>query len=732
MVRAGSAKLKQAALFFSAAFALLAAVFGDALLGRSLLAPVDIAPALWAKYSYVDPTSNGVPRNQHVVDQLGYDLPLQHLMHEAWRRGEVPWWNPYTLGGRPLLADAHCNGADPLRIATYLAVPDFVLAYNWTRAIHWLWGALGLFFLLRRAGNEPLLAGLLALAGEVAGWKVQLFGHPWVEGALCWYPWLWLAWSAAWERNTRAVNILAAAAVAAILLAGNLQSHAYLPLFALAVAWGWSGRSGAAWLRALKVLAPSLAAGALLAAPVLLAELELFALNVRPLGAKVSWPVWNTPFALAAVHPWLLGTPRIGAYMTHGVGALAFVLWSGSAIMPLAALGSAREATDRSFFRTSLALLVGFLVIISTPLSLFLYARYGGLAVMGLLLLVGIGVRRLQSGWRPPRWLAIGLVITALMMLCIGDIFGWLLYPHFRDRYAAKLTERMQSDGFGGRSARLRAEQANKVPEELSLRNPEVCAGALTFLLCTLMLARRKPVAPRVWFVLLGLNLLAPLLSACRLIPRTPLDQWQRLLAGSAEQRETIQRANPAGLRVEETVTTRESPQSLPDSFAALFPEEFASLYRVHVLHGYAALIPPNSYTQAHPGPPSADLSIESDGSVTERMNRFRMDGTENSPRIVSETLTEIEVALPPKHGAILQWADTAYPGWSAAIPASGQACRMDFRGLSSQINVPPDADRIRLTYRPSFLTLGLWLAVLGIVMVFIFPFERKLPQSIR
>src|SRR5678815_2241717 len=110
------------------------------------------------------------------------------------------------------------------------------------------------------------------------------------------------------------------------------------------------------------------------------------------------------------------------------------------------------------------------------------------------------------------------------------------------------------------------------------------------------MLARRKPVAPRVWFVLLGLNLLAPFLSACRFIPRTPLDQWQRLLAGSAEQRETIQRANPAGLRVEETVTTRESPQSLPDSFAALFPEEFASLYRVHVLHGYAALIPPNSY----------------------------------------------------------------------------------------------------------------------------------------
>ena len=110
-------RLRDISFFLIASFALAFLVFGDALWGRAILAPVDIAPALWEKFRFVDPASNGVPQNQHVVDQLSYDLPLQSLMHEAWRRGEVPWWNPYSYGGRPLLADAHCNGAVPLRVA---------------------------------------------------------------------------------------------------------------------------------------------------------------------------------------------------------------------------------------------------------------------------------------------------------------------------------------------------------------------------------------------------------------------------------------------------------------------------------------------------------------------------------------------------------------------------------------------------------------------------------------
>ena len=81
-------------------------LFRDALWGGSLLAPLDIAPALLSEFKAVDPARE-VPDNHYILDQLVYDLPLQRTLHAAVRRGEVPWWDPYTFGGRPLLADAH-------------------------------------------------------------------------------------------------------------------------------------------------------------------------------------------------------------------------------------------------------------------------------------------------------------------------------------------------------------------------------------------------------------------------------------------------------------------------------------------------------------------------------------------------------------------------------------------------------------------------------------------------
>ena len=52
-------------------------VFRDAMWGKSLLAPVDIAPALFSKYRFVNPDTTGVPANHYIVDQLFYDLPIQ-------------------------------------------------------------------------------------------------------------------------------------------------------------------------------------------------------------------------------------------------------------------------------------------------------------------------------------------------------------------------------------------------------------------------------------------------------------------------------------------------------------------------------------------------------------------------------------------------------------------------------------------------------------------------------
>ena len=45
-------------------------VFRDALWGRSMLAPLDILPAVYSKYHFMDPASSGVPANRFIVDQV--------------------------------------------------------------------------------------------------------------------------------------------------------------------------------------------------------------------------------------------------------------------------------------------------------------------------------------------------------------------------------------------------------------------------------------------------------------------------------------------------------------------------------------------------------------------------------------------------------------------------------------------------------------------------------------
>jgi hypothetical protein len=77
------------------------AVFREAMWGQALLAPLDLPPAAYAKYHFVDPLSNGLVKNSGLVDQLLYDLPIQYTVHDAYRRGEIPWWDPYSYAGRP-------------------------------------------------------------------------------------------------------------------------------------------------------------------------------------------------------------------------------------------------------------------------------------------------------------------------------------------------------------------------------------------------------------------------------------------------------------------------------------------------------------------------------------------------------------------------------------------------------------------------------------------------------
>src|SRR5437899_1679790 len=258
--------------------------FNDALIGRSVLAPLDIAPTMFSNYRFTAPGLGDRPVNHYPYDQLTYDLPLQHTVFQAYSRWEIPWWDPFTYGGRPFLADPPLNGTDPVRVLLYHLLP-FELAYNWTSVLHFFLNGLAMFVLLRRFGFANWICCSLGLTFEFASFNAFVLPHPWLPGSYLYYPFLWALWDAEFAERSRWRVPLAGLLVAGIFYAGNLQSHAYLPIFCLVLLLGYGGLSFAKWRQVLPIVSVSACLGGLLASPMLLSEIELFLLSPRPIGS---------------------------------------------------------------------------------------------------------------------------------------------------------------------------------------------------------------------------------------------------------------------------------------------------------------------------------------------------------------------------------------------------------------------------------------------------------------
>jgi hypothetical protein len=711
--------------------ALALALFRGALWGERLLAPLDLAPALMPKYRWLDPAHSGVPANHYVIDQLTYDLPLQRTLHAAWRRGEVPWWDPYTFGGRPLLADAHVNGTDPVRLLCYLTLP-FELAYNWTLILHWALSGAGLLALLRRWQFDLTTSVGLALAGQCAGYHAIFFGHPWNTGAFLYYPWLWLAWDAGLAERRPWAAPLAALAVAGIFYAGNIQSHAYLVVFALVFLLGYGGRSGTSWRRALPLVAGTGLLGALLAAPVLAAQVEFYRLSVRPV--PVPWnPVsWLSGLAsLSAVHPWALGTFRsLDLSKLFGQYALGFVGFTGSAATALAVLGAVRGralAPRPEIWRTALGLVLAYLVILSTPLQAVLYTRSAGLAVLGLLVLAGPGLESLRREATALRGWGRGFAVVALVPALVLNLVAFGLYPRLLPRVLETVRREAAARSALSAAPALREFQARNLPREISARNPETVLATLGLLavaaLCWRPDWRRRS---GVWPALLALNLAPVALFYARFIPNQPVIGWRLLQAGGPEQRRVAAELGRSPRRLREVA---------PSVYDQVFPNCLGHLAGVRVLHGYSALVPrcfatlpageqaaraasvaDATYTTPEPGAAGGRFEVHH----TSAPAAFHWEGpAPRTLRVELVSLNEQRVTLGPGPAGTLLWTDTAYPGWRAELGGRPVPLR-PAEPCFSRLEIPAGAAPavLALRYRPTGWPLTGALAAGGLVLL--------------
>lgn len=717
-------------------------VFRDATVGKSILAPLDVLPACFTHYRFVEPNTTGIPSGSLQFDQVVYDLPLQHGIYQAYHRGEIPWWDPFGYSGRPFLADAHINGTDPVRLLAYAVLP-FELAYNWTRIGHFILSGATMLLLLRHFRFPFWLSLIGALTFEFAGCQAFFFGFPWVQASLLYYPLLWLGWDGAFHTGKRRFLALGALAVAGLFYSGNLQSHSYVVLFSIAFALGYGGVRYANWRKLIPIIALSGALGACLAAPVLLSQLEFFLQGVR--GVRSAAGIRTCLLGLAcltSIYPWMLGDFRtldirsaffqpVGLGQNYGVGFHTFI---GSAAFVLALLGAFMPCPDRQrqlIRRTSVCLALLFLLIASSPFITVFYTRSAGLFVLGALMLAILALEQLSftvrkhplAGWT-----------TALLAIAIGlgtNIGALVLYPKVLPKVRETL-QRHESATPAGTIFKLPAAyrqfQIENLPNQVSFKNPEAFLAFLGLLLLASVLLwpslRQRTGALA---LVAALNFLPPLLYCQRLIPRQPKVLWERLLAGGPKQQEAVRLLSASKARLLESAHLRNE---------FVFPDELEHLYQVHTVHGYSALVPKNisslgveTFTNRYQ---VADYIVADEFRAlgpTNRTCRFQWPhGSARPLQIVEESLGQIRVRIDPGPAAALLWTDTFYPGWRATL--NGRDVVLDrAEPCFTQIQIPAGQTDLQLQYRPRFLSKGLAMAgagITGLLLVLVLPWRSR------
>ena len=92
-------------------------------------------------------------------DLYAFHYPLRHLVGSSLAAGRLPFWNPYILGGVPLLADTQTALFYPVSLLGYFF--PLLKALSWDCAFHLWWAGLGGMLLARRSGVAVAWALLL-------------------------------------------------------------------------------------------------------------------------------------------------------------------------------------------------------------------------------------------------------------------------------------------------------------------------------------------------------------------------------------------------------------------------------------------------------------------------------------------------------------------------------------------------------------------------------------------
>jgi hypothetical protein len=323
-------------------------------------------------------------RGFYVSDLGVYHYPMKHVVREAVRSGEFPYWNRLYSGGAPLAANPAYELFYPPQWLVY--VLPFHFGVQLHILLHFAIAMIGMFVLLRRLGLSISAGAFGSIAFVFCGSFLSLSSKLPILFSISWLPlalWLWMRFL----DSRTAARLLPLAAVLAMQWiagepAGAMQTWAIVGGCLLLRILSSAKRSEEA-KRLATALVAAVAASLLLAAVQLLPAIDFVRDTVRT--KRFDFRVvanWSTPpiRLVELILPGLLrhltapnGSPLIATIYPFRADAYLTEIYAGLLIALLAAAGVAAGVRGRWLFLGTAA--AGVIVAMGdhTPLLRILY-----------------------------------------------------------------------------------------------------------------------------------------------------------------------------------------------------------------------------------------------------------------------------------------------------------------------------------------------------------------------
>ncbi len=373
-------------------------------------------------------------------DLLLFIVPIKHFLVDHWRRGAIPFWNPWISLGSPFIGAMHTGAFYPPSVLLLLPLP---LGFNLFLLSHYLIALFGMWRLLASGrGLGWASAALGSLTFALGGYMVSLLNIPKELHGATWLPWALLFWMQWLRRGAGRDFALTAVVLALQILGGAVETM----LMTVALLTGLTvlqatARERVAGVRAVAGLVGVVAVAGALTAFQLLPTLEYGLQSGRASALSADqvlhWslqPVSLAQLALPISGPAQGGVPALGIGLER-VPPMLESLYLGVPALCLA-FGGVTGGREARFW--GLVLVLGLLTALgsSTPLLPLLYQAAPGLFGklrypekflllfhLSIVMLAAGGLAKLETGRSTA---SLAAIFVAGLLVVTGAALWWV------------------------------------------------------------------------------------------------------------------------------------------------------------------------------------------------------------------------------------------------------------------------------------------------------------------